>query len=62
MLLISPLHLWGLSNYRHVMVMLQTSMLQTQDGFCIVLCCRNEGLIPSNYVTENRVTNLEIYE
>ncbi|XP_046314270.1 tyrosine-protein kinase TXK isoform X3 [Marmota monax] len=25
-------------------------------------CLGNEGLIPSNYVTENRLTNLELYE
>ncbi|EPY80138.1 hypothetical protein CB1_000854017 [Camelus ferus] len=37
-----------------------------QSIFCCCCCCsvqkRNEGLIPSNYVTENKPTNLEIYE
>lgn len=27
-----------------------------------ICCFRNEGLIPSNYVTENKKSNLETYK
>lgn len=39
-------------------------MLETWQNFyfCFVFCYRNEGFIPSNYVAENKLTNLEIYE